>query len=232
MTWNVQIPSDLKSGDYIVRHELIALHYGDTNGAESYVSCMNLKLLGDGEAEPKETVRFPGAYSPNHPGLKINIYHMENRYVSYFVPGRNLVNMFSHVQDSPGPKVYVGQHDLPTGQKPLVTETGTGSGAQWQTYKALKGMADALHEGVVNTDDARNPGGGGCRWEPGSDPSTAVCTPRNGGHDFIPTATNAYGQFDLKKPKQANNATKALQPQPHDHAAMVEKTSKMKRFVA
>jgi cellulase len=85
MTWKVQIPSDLKAGDYIVRHELIALHYGDTNGAESYISCLNLKLLGDGIAEPKETVRFPGAYDPSHPGLKINIYHMENKYVSLHI---------------------------------------------------------------------------------------------------------------------------------------------------
>jgi hypothetical protein len=129
--------------------------------------------------------------------------------------------------------VYSGQHNPPTGEKPVVKETGTGSGLQWQTYKTMKGMADTLHESVVNTDDARNPGGGGCRWEPGSDPSTAVCTPRNGGHDFIPTATNAYGQFDLKKPKEANNvAAKPQSPPPHDHAAMAVKGSKMKRFVA
>jgi hypothetical protein len=87
-------------------------------------------------------------------------------------------------------------------------------------------MADTIHETVVNTDDARNPGGGGCRWESGSDPSTAVCTPQNGGHEFIPTATNAYGQYDLKKPANVKP------PQPHDHAAMIAKGSKMKRFVA
>jgi hypothetical protein len=113
-----------------------------------------------------------------------------------------------------------------------VTETGTGSGAQWQAYKTMKGMADTLHESVVNADDARNPGGGGCRWEPGSDPSTAVCTPRNGGHDFISTATNAYGQFDLKKPKQVNSAPNAQPPKSHDHAAMVVKGPTIKRFVA
>jgi hypothetical protein len=90
-------------------------------------------------------------------------------------------------------------------------------------------MADALHEAVVNTDDARNPGGGGCRWEPGSDPSTAVCTPQNGGHGFVPTATNAYGQFDLKKSGQGNSVPKA-QPQGHTDASA--KGSKMKRFLA
>ena len=76
----------------------------------------------------------------------------------------------------------------------------------------MKGMADAIHEGVVNRDDAQNPGGGGCHWEPGADPSTAVCKPRNGGHDFIPTATNAYGQYDLKPKQGEKNKPKEVKP--------------------
>ena len=82
MTWKVQIPSDIKPGDYIIRHELIALHYGERdNGAEFYISCLNVNVLGNGNAEPKG-VKFPGAYKANNPGLKINIYNSENKYVS------------------------------------------------------------------------------------------------------------------------------------------------------
>jgi hypothetical protein len=58
-----------------------------------------------------------------------------------------------------------------------------------------------MHETTVNRDDALNPGGGGCRWEPGTDPSTAICTPMNGGHEMIPSGTNAYGQYNLNPPK-------------------------------
>jgi hypothetical protein len=77
MTWKVQIPSDIKAGDYIIRHELMALHYAELdNRAEFYVSCLNAKVLGDGTAEP-EGVRFPGAYKATDPGLKINTYHSE-----------------------------------------------------------------------------------------------------------------------------------------------------------
>jgi hypothetical protein len=68
----------------------------------------------------------------------------------------------------------------------------------WEVYKALKKAGDSVHEGVVNRDDAMNPGGGGCRWEPGADPSTAKCTPLNGGHTMVNSGTNGYGQFDLK----------------------------------
>ena len=82
MTWKVQIPSDLKEGDYIIRHELIALHYAELDSrSEFYISCLNVKVLGDGTAEPKG-VRFPGAYKATDTGLKINIYNRENKYVS------------------------------------------------------------------------------------------------------------------------------------------------------
>jgi hypothetical protein len=92
-------------------------------------------------------------------------------------------------------------------------------------------MADKASEGVLNRDDKVNPGGGGCLWEPGADPSTAVCTPRNGGHDMVSTSTNAYGQFDLK-PNQANPKAPtnlaAMGTPGHDHAAMMKGT-KLKR---
>jgi lytic cellulose monooxygenase (C1-hydroxylating) len=83
-TWKVQIPSDLKAGDYIIRHEIVALHYAvrENAGPEFLISCANVKILGDGTAVPKDTVRFPGAYTPKaSPSLWVNVYHHENRYV-------------------------------------------------------------------------------------------------------------------------------------------------------
>jgi hypothetical protein len=87
-------------------------------------------------------------------------------------------------------------------------------------------MADAVSEGILNRDDKVNPGGGGCLWEPGTDPSTAACTPRNGGHDMIPTSTNAYGQFDLKPKQASGNKPKEMSSMAgtpsHDHAVMMK----------
>jgi lytic cellulose monooxygenase (C1-hydroxylating) len=85
MTYTLQIPSNLKAGEYIIRHELVALHYATRElGPEFYISCLNVKVLGDGTAEPRkdDTVRFPGAYKPDNPYLNFNIYHHENKYVS------------------------------------------------------------------------------------------------------------------------------------------------------
>jgi hypothetical protein len=90
MTWKVQIPSDIKAGEYILRHEITALHYASrpNAGPEFLISCANVKIIGDGTAVPKDTVRFPGGYKPDMPGLKINVYHHENSYVSFILFGK------------------------------------------------------------------------------------------------------------------------------------------------
>jgi hypothetical protein len=83
-----------------------------------------------------------------------------------------------------------------------------GSGPMWEAYKVIKGLGDFTSESVVHRDDQLNPGGGGCIWESGQPESTKVCTPINGGHDMISSSTNARGQFDYNKPKQASNGSK------------------------
>jgi cellulase len=40
-TWSVTIPGDIASGQYVLRHEIIALHSaGQANGAQNYPKCM------------------------------------------------------------------------------------------------------------------------------------------------------------------------------------------------
>jgi len=205
MTWTVQIPSNIKPGDYIVRHELIALHYAlKEMGPEFYISCLNVKVLGDGTAEPKDTGRFPGAYKPDDPYLKFNLHNHENKYIP------------------PGPKLFQGEYNAPKGDRPMVKETGMGSGPDWEAYKRMKGFGDYASESVVMRDDKLNPGGGGCIWEPGQAESTAVCTPINGGHEMLKTSTNGRGQFDYKMPS----------PAAPPKAAAVPPKAPAKRFVA
>jgi cellulase len=70
--YTVQIPSDIKSGTYILRAEIIALH-GNANrnassppsplaGGQYYIGCVNVDVIGGGNARPAG-VAFPGAYS-------------------------------------------------------------------------------------------------------------------------------------------------------------------------
>ncbi|KAF2395570.1 glycoside hydrolase family 61 protein, partial [Trichodelitschia bisporula] len=88
------IPSDIKPGFYVVRHELISLHFSfrantttKVSGAQFFPQCVKVQVLGEGTATPPG-VRFPGGYQWDHPGILDNIYYGVNRY------------------PSPGPAVY------------------------------------------------------------------------------------------------------------------------------
>ncbi len=90
-TVNVTIPSTLKAGPYMVRHEIIALHLAsgnDVDGVEFYPSCLQLNVTGDGTEEPADDdlVEFPGGYTDDDPGLLVNPYNLKSQ-SSYTFPG-------------------------------------------------------------------------------------------------------------------------------------------------
>jgi Auxiliary Activity family 9 (formerly GH61) len=83
-TWTVTIPSDIAAGQYIIRHELLALHSaGNVNGAQFYPMCANVEVTGSGTAKPAG-VKFPGAYTAQDAGILFNMY---NNPKSYVIPG-------------------------------------------------------------------------------------------------------------------------------------------------
>ncbi|KAJ7936755.1 glycosyl hydrolase family 61-domain-containing protein [Mycena leptocephala] len=74
---NVTIPQSLKAGNYLLRHEVIALHMAQLlGGAELFPSCVQLAVTGDGTREltGNEHANFPGAYMPTDPGLFVDVY--------------------------------------------------------------------------------------------------------------------------------------------------------------
>ncbi|KAJ3525159.1 hypothetical protein NMY22_g10693 [Coprinellus aureogranulatus] len=71
-TVDVKIPDNVAPGNYLIRHEIIALHIADKfQGAEFYPSCAQLKIGGKGTGRPSanELVSFPGGYSDNDKGI-------------------------------------------------------------------------------------------------------------------------------------------------------------------
>ncbi|KAM0550585.1 hypothetical protein ACHAPJ_008843 [Fusarium lateritium] len=82
--WTVQIPVDLAPGNYVLRHEIIALHgAGQPNGAQNYPQCFNLKVTGDGNLSP-DGVKGTQLYKSNDPGILFNLYTSS---LSYKIPG-------------------------------------------------------------------------------------------------------------------------------------------------
>ncbi|TRM70326.1 glycoside hydrolase family 61 protein [Schizophyllum amplum] len=74
LEWTSTIPANLKPGNYMIRHELLALHQANT--PQFYPECAQLKVTGSGSASPSGSalVSFPGGYSMSDPGITINIY--------------------------------------------------------------------------------------------------------------------------------------------------------------
>ncbi|THH05219.1 hypothetical protein EW145_g4961 [Phellinidium pouzarii] len=69
------VPTSLKPGQYIIRHEIIALQSAYVYpGAQFYPSCIQLEITGSGSAFPTSFVSFPGAYTPDTPGIAFDVY--------------------------------------------------------------------------------------------------------------------------------------------------------------
>ncbi|CAE6514761.1 unnamed protein product [Rhizoctonia solani] len=86
-TWAVTIPKNLAAGEYLLRHEIIALHGGASiGGAQFYPVCAQITVTGGGSANPSG-LAFPGAYSATDPGILFNPYLGEASNAAYVAPG-------------------------------------------------------------------------------------------------------------------------------------------------
>ena len=89
-TWSVAIPSNIKAGNYVLRHETIALHQAQgVGGAQLYPQCVNLKITGGGSDTP-DGVLGTELYKSNDPGILFNIYQTFASTAAYTVPGPTL----------------------------------------------------------------------------------------------------------------------------------------------
>ncbi|CAI4218866.1 unnamed protein product [Parascedosporium putredinis] len=95
--WLVEIPKSIRAGDYVLRHEIIALHTaGQTNGAQAYPQCINLRITGGGDERPAG-VRGTKLYSSGDPGIKFDLYRS---FSSYDIPGPDLIDGAEPVRQS------------------------------------------------------------------------------------------------------------------------------------
>jgi len=98
------IPDTLAPGNYMVRHEIIALHLAASlGGAEFYEGCVQLRVGGDqtGAPQPSDLVSLPGAYSDNDPGiLDPNAFNPQSKYA---FPGPPVTKLDATADPSPAP---------------------------------------------------------------------------------------------------------------------------------
>lgn len=87
-SWTSTIPATLAPGNYLLRHELIAIH--TSNAPQWYPECAQLVVTGSGTATPSASylAAIPGVYSMSDPEINIDIYSNANADVTtYTIPG-------------------------------------------------------------------------------------------------------------------------------------------------
>lgn len=73
-SWVIKIPEDLAQGNYVWRHEIIALHSAENvGGAQNYPQCFNLAVTGTGSLAPTGTLG-KALYSESDAGILLDIY--------------------------------------------------------------------------------------------------------------------------------------------------------------
>ncbi|KAK2037916.1 glycoside hydrolase, partial [Colletotrichum somersetense] len=83
-SWTATIPTSLKPGKYVWRHEIIALHSaGQEDGAQNYPQCLNIEVTGSGSELPAG-VKGTALYTPKDAGILVSIY---NNLSKYQIPG-------------------------------------------------------------------------------------------------------------------------------------------------
>ncbi|KAG9022021.1 Esterase/lipase/thioesterase [Tulasnella sp. JGI-2019a] len=92
-TWTVTIPAGLTPGNYLIRHEILALHAA--HAPQFYPSCAQLVVSGSGTSSPSsdELVAIPGIYSDN---LSTQIDIWTNPASSYPIAGPPVAKLQSY----------------------------------------------------------------------------------------------------------------------------------------
>lgn len=70
--WSSKVPAGLAPGNYLVRHELIALH--QANSPQFYPECAQIVITGSGTAQPDASYKtaIPGYAKQNDPNIRVS----------------------------------------------------------------------------------------------------------------------------------------------------------------
>ncbi|KAL1596332.1 hypothetical protein SLS60_008977 [Paraconiothyrium brasiliense] len=83
--WESTIPSSLAAGNYLIRHELLALHQANT--PQFYAECAQLQVTGSGSGQPSGDflATIPGYAPQSDPGITVDTYG--SKATTYTPPG-------------------------------------------------------------------------------------------------------------------------------------------------
>jgi len=126
-TWTVTIPAGIKAGNYVLRHETIALHQAQSaGGSQPYPQCVNLMVTGGGSDQPAG-VLGTALYQETDPGIMFNIYSQFTNTAQYPVPGPTLYSgAASAAASSPAAAASAGSSSAPVARAAFVATAPEG----------------------------------------------------------------------------------------------------------
>lgn len=194
-SWLVRIPADLAPGNYVLRHEIIALHSaGQANGAQSYPQCFNLAVAGGGTGALSPSGTYgTDLYRATDPGILYNVYTSVE---DYTIPGPTLYTGFaSSVAQSSSVATATSSAVVPggggdAGGATTTTSNGGGGGVSSTTTVAsttsLTTTTTTSRAAATTTSAAAATGGqtqwgqcGGSGWTGPSSCASGACTTYN-----------------------------------------------------
>ncbi|KAI1372421.1 lytic polysaccharide monooxygenase [Hypoxylon crocopeplum] len=85
--YTFKLPTSLKSGDYLLRSEMLALHGAQSvGGAQFYIGCMQLQITGTG-SKCSPAISLPGAYNEQDKNIYIPNFYNGFDATTYTAPG-------------------------------------------------------------------------------------------------------------------------------------------------
>ncbi|KAJ1299429.1 hypothetical protein OPQ81_004947 [Rhizoctonia solani] len=160
---SLTIPKNIPSGQYIMRHEIIALHLADKRGGvEFYGGCIQFNVKGGtGSANflnGVQTAKFPGGYSLDDKGIHVNVFNKGFKYTfpgpALFTGGSSSVKVTANVNNT-----STSEDDEKTTPK---SNTNTNSGKNTGSTKSttsnvvVKSEPDSTNSGSTKTNCRRS----------------------------------------------------------------------------
>ncbi|CCO32147.1 Cellulose-growth-specific protein [Rhizoctonia solani AG-1 IB] len=122
-SWTQVIPSNIKSGNYLMRLELLALH--SAGSPQFYPSCTQLKVTGGGDGTPaqSELVSIPGVYKSGDPALFGSIWEQPQSWPQVGPNVAAFVNGGSAPAPAPEPVPTTSESEPSSSSRPPASST-------------------------------------------------------------------------------------------------------------
>ncbi|KAJ7935278.1 glycosyl hydrolase family 61-domain-containing protein [Mycena leptocephala] len=147
--WTVKIPSSLKSGQYMIRHELAAVHNpktsNPTTGPQMYIACIQLNVVNGGDTSLPAGTQAKSLYDPNGAFANLNVYSDSFNPAKVTIPGPPIwdgvsSNDSGDNRDATSAKAAPTTSKAPvaTSKTATITPTTSSSGAAATSAKACR----------------------------------------------------------------------------------------------